>query len=76
MGRRAKPITEDRENLVTSFDQGYTTALMVLDNWIRANVKDCVVKDSIRQELLSMISDSRPHGTYPPEVWEVRNVEA
>jgi hypothetical protein len=75
MGRRAKPITEDRENLVTSFDQGYTTALMVLDNWIRSNIKDCVVKESIRQEVLQMISDSRPHGTYPAEVWEARNVE-
>ena len=74
MGSRAKPITEEAKSLVNSFDQGYTTALMVLDNWIRFNVKDCVVKDSIRQELLLMISDSRPHGTYPPDVWEARNV--
>lgn len=74
MGRRAKPISQERENLVTSFDQGYTTALMVLDNWIRANIKECVVRDKIRQELLAMVCDSRPHGTYPPDVWEVRNV--
>jgi hypothetical protein len=74
MGRRAKPITQERKNLVTSFDQGYTTALMILDNWILSNIPDNVTRKTIRQELLLMIADSRPHGTYPPEVWEARNV--
>jgi hypothetical protein len=70
----AVAVANLNENTPNEFDSGWTTALMLLDNWIRQNTKESVTTKAIRQELINLIHDGRPHGTYPPEVWAKRNV--